>query len=80
MAEEYAEARKKGPKRQRIVGKDGKDRSEQYVTGYQRRSLQNRARTESTDSSDDDDGQMVVRRKREGVREEMAYEGREFAF
>ncbi|KIR38444.1 DNA dependent ATPase [Cryptococcus deuterogattii 99/473] len=75
LAEEYAEARKKGPKRQRIVGKDGNDRSEQYVTGYQRRSLQNRARTESTDSSDDDDGQMVVRRKRKGVREEMAYEG-----
>lgn len=80
MAEEYAEARKKGPKRQRIVGKDGKDRSEQYMTGYQRRSLQNKARTEPTDSSGDDDGQMVVIRKRKGVGEEMTYEGRGFAF
>lgn len=80
MAEEYAEARKKGPKRQRIAGKDGKDRSEQYMTGYQRRSLQNKARTEPTDSSGDDDGQMVVIRKRKGVGEEMTYEGRGFAF
>ncbi|KIR53088.1 DNA dependent ATPase [Cryptococcus gattii Ru294] len=73
LAEEYAEARKKGPKRQRM---DGKDRPEQSVTGYQRGSLQNKARTEPPDSSDDDDGQMVVRRKRKGVGEEMAYEGR----
>lgn len=72
LAEEYAEARKKGPKRQRM---DGKDRPEQSVTGYQRGSLQNKARTEPPDSSDDDDGQMVVRRKRKGVGEEMAYEG-----
>ncbi|XAO27602.1 hypothetical protein I312_106458 [Cryptococcus bacillisporus CA1280] len=72
LAEEYAEARKMGPKRQRM---DGKDRSEQSVTGYQRGSLQNKARTEPPDSSDDDDGQMVVRRKRKGVGEEMAYEG-----
>lgn len=56
---------------------DGKDRSEQSVTGYQRGSLQNKARTEPPDSSDDDDGQMVVRRERKGVGEEMAYEGRE---
>lgn len=58
---------------------DGKDRPEQSVTGYQRGSLQNKARTEPPDSSDDDDGQMVVRRKRKGVGEEMAYEGRESA-
>ncbi|KAE8542179.1 hypothetical protein D1P53_001664 [Cryptococcus gattii VGV] len=72
LAEEYAEARKKGPKRQRIAGKD---RSGQSVTGYRQKNLQDKARTEPIDSSDDDDGQMVVRQKRKGVREEMAYEG-----
>lgn len=79
LAEEYAEAREKGSNvKTRRKGMVGKYRSKQSGTSYQRRGVQSKVGTESIDSSDDDDGEVVVRRKRKGLREEMAYEGRRF--
>lgn len=76
LAEEYAEAREKGSNvKTRRQGMVGKHRSKQSGASYQRRGVQNKVGTESIDSSDDDDGEVVVRRKRKGLREEMAYEG-----